>query len=76
MVRGWRAQRRARPIEGIVISHEFRQASPDSPDREMVGARVSRASRSERAKKVLYSSAVLSIVASAVAVLGAPFKWM
>ncbi len=42
----------------------------------MVGAQVSRASRSDRAKKVLYSSAVLSIVASAVAVLGAPFKWI
>jgi hypothetical protein len=42
----------------------------------MVRARVSRAARSDRARTALYSSAVLGIVAGAVAVLGAPVKWM
>lgn len=31
--------------------------------------------RYARAKRALYSSAVLSVVAGAVAVLGAPYKW-
>jgi hypothetical protein len=42
----------------------------------MVRAGLSRAARSDRTRTVLYSSAMLSIVAGAAAVLGAPVKWM
>ena len=37
--------------------------------------RFVRLSVSERARRVMYSSAVIGAVAGAVAVLGAPFKW-
>ena len=37
--------------------------------------RIARFSISEKARRAMYSSTVIGVVAGAVAVLGAPWKW-